>query len=242
MTTIVAVFLLLFALERLFPGTTLPRVPFWKRRVALANVLQMAILALAALTWDRWLRGASLLHLGDRLSPLAGAALAYLGSTFVWYWWHRARHEVGWLWRGMHQLHHSPRRIELITSFYKHPLEQLSNALLGAVIAYPVLGLSPAGAALYTGFAALAELVYHANLRTPRWLGFFVQRPEMHRIHHARGAHRDNYGDLPIWDMLFGTYRNPREADVACGFDDESETRVRAMLRFEDVSRRGSAS
>jgi sterol desaturase/sphingolipid hydroxylase (fatty acid hydroxylase superfamily) len=242
MTTIVAAFLVLLGLERLFPGTKLPRVPFWKRRVALANVAQAGILVLAALTWDRWLRGASLLHLGERASPLAGAVVAYLGSTFVWYWWHRARHEVPWLWRGMHQLHHSPRRIELITSFYKHPLEQLSNALLGAVIAYPILGLSPAGTALYTGFAALAELVYHANLRTPRWLGFFVQRPEMHRIHHQRGRHRDNYGDLPIWDMLFGTYRNPAEADVACGFDEDGEAKVGAMLAFEDVSRREGTS
>jgi len=198
-------FLLLFALERLFPGARLPRVPFWKRRVALANVAQGAILVLAGVTWDRW---------------------------------HRARHEVPWLWRGLHQLHHSPRRIELITSFYKHPLEQLANALLGAVIAYPILGLSPRGAALYTGFAALAELVYHANVATPRWLGLFVQRPEMHRIHHARGGHRDNYGDLPIWDMLFGTYRNPPRTDVACGFDEEAEPRVAAMLAFEDVSRR----
>jgi sterol desaturase/sphingolipid hydroxylase (fatty acid hydroxylase superfamily) len=50
----------------------------------------------------------------------------------------------------------------------------------------------------------------HANLRTPRWLGYIIQRPESHGIHHERGLHAFNYADLPLWDMVFGTFRNPR--------------------------------
>ncbi|NJS16279.1 MAG: sterol desaturase family protein, partial [Nostocaceae cyanobacterium CSU_2_110] len=51
-------------------------------------------------------------------SPLAGAFDAalrsYLTITLVYYLWHRARHEVDFLWRWFHQVHHSPQRIELI--------------------------------------------------------------------------------------------------------------------------------
>jgi hypothetical protein len=30
------------------------------------------------------------------------------------YWWHRARHDLNFLWRVCHQIHHSPARIEFI--------------------------------------------------------------------------------------------------------------------------------
>ena len=46
-----------------------------------------------------------------------GALLGYLTITFVYYWWHRARHEHPWLWRYLHQIHHSPARLEIVTSF-----------------------------------------------------------------------------------------------------------------------------
>ena len=36
------------------------------------------------------------------------------------------------LWRTLHQLHHSPKRLEIVTSFYQHPLEIISNLDVGA--------------------------------------------------------------------------------------------------------------
>ena len=56
-------------------------------------------------------------------ATIGGAIVGYLAITFVYYWWHRWRHESPFLWRWFHQVHHSPQRIEIITSFYKHPLE-----------------------------------------------------------------------------------------------------------------------
>ena len=29
-------------------------------------------------------------------------------------------------------------------------------------------------------------------------------------MHHQHGRHRNNYGDITWWDMLFGIYENPR--------------------------------
>src|SRR5260370_10151383 len=63
--------------------------------------------------------------------------------------------------------------------------------------------------------SGLAELVYHWNVKTPHWLGYIFQRPESHCIHHQEGVHAFNYSDLPMWDMLFGTYRNPLEWEDA---------------------------
>ena len=76
----------------------------------------------------------------------------------------------------------------------------------------------------------LAELFYHWNIRTPRWLGYLVQRPESHCIHHLRGFHRCNYSDLPLWDILFGTFANPRAQPIPCGFGPKAERRIADML------------
>jgi sterol desaturase/sphingolipid hydroxylase (fatty acid hydroxylase superfamily) len=74
-------------------------------------------------------------------------------------------------------------------------------------------------------------------VRTPQWVGLFFQRPEMHRIHHQHGRHKNNYGDIVWWDMLFGTYENPAEFTATCGFDDSREQRLGAMLEYRDVHR-----
>lgn len=109
------------------------------------------------------------------------------------------------------------------------------NSLLGSVIVYSVLGLGLKGGAIYTMCTAVGEFFYHTNVKTPRWVGFFFQRPEMHRIHHEYGKHTNNYGDIIWWDMLFGTYENPAEFTSSCGFDDPKEQRLGSMLLFNDV-------
>jgi sterol desaturase/sphingolipid hydroxylase (fatty acid hydroxylase superfamily) len=89
--------------------------------------------------------------------------------------------------------------------------------------------------------SGLGELVYHWNVRTPYWLGFIFQRPESHCVHHQEGVHSSNYSDLPIWDMLFGTFRNPRDFDARCGLGD-GEHRLGSMLAGLDVSAPRSAA
>nr|WP_218022217.1 sterol desaturase family protein [Legionella bozemanae] len=81
-------------------------------------------------------------HMSHYLPPYAGGFFAYFIATFVFYWWHRARHEFDFLWVGFHQIHHSPQRLEVITSFYKHPGEMIVNSIIGSLLVYTVLGLS----------------------------------------------------------------------------------------------------
>jgi sterol desaturase/sphingolipid hydroxylase (fatty acid hydroxylase superfamily) len=232
---ILGVFVLCFIIERIVPGWRLPRVETWPLRVVLVNVAQLGIVLLAGISWERWLSSRSVFHLSAHVTPLAGGFLAYFVATFVFYWWHRWRHELDVLWLGFHQIHHSPQRIEVITSFYKHPLEMTVNSILGSLIVYTLLGLDLKTGAIYTAFTALGEFFYHTNVRTPRWVGFIFQRPEMHRIHHEYGRHKNNYGDFVWWDMLFGTYENPAEFRSSCGFENEREQKLLSMLAFHDV-------
>jgi Fatty acid hydroxylase superfamily len=95
-----------------------------------------------------------------------------------------ARHHSNLLWRVCHQIHHSPAHIEVVTAFYKHPLEIAADALLISVVLYLFLGASVEGVVWYNVFAAFGEYFYHSNIRASRWIGFFLQRPEHHSIHH----------------------------------------------------------
>jgi sterol desaturase/sphingolipid hydroxylase (fatty acid hydroxylase superfamily) len=224
-----------FVLERMRPGWVLPAVRGWWSRVVAVNLVQIGVVLVAGVTWERALSRYSLFHLSAHLGPVAAGFCAYFVATFVFYWWHRLRHESDFFWRGFHQIHHSPQRLEVITSFYKHPLEMIANSIIGSALVYSLLGLDLRAGAVYTAFCALGEFVYHTNVTTPRWVGYVFQRPEMHRIHHQHGRHKNNYGDFVWWDMLFGTYENPPTFEATCGFDDELEQRLPDMLRFADV-------
>jgi sterol desaturase/sphingolipid hydroxylase (fatty acid hydroxylase superfamily) len=234
---ILLVFAACFLLERAIPGWRLPKVRTWPLRVLAINCVQLGEVVLAGISCERWCARASLFHLSEHLPPLAGGAIAYFIATFLFYWWHRWRHESELLWRVFHQIHHSAQRIEVITSFYKHPGEMIVNSIIGALLVYALLGLSPAAGAVYTACTALGEFFYHANVRTPRWMGYVFQRPEMHRVHHQFGRHRNNYGDIAWWDMLFGTWENPALFEATCGFEDEREQQLGAMLLYRDVHR-----
>src|SRR3954468_14185911 len=106
-------------IENLRPARNWPRVRGWWLRAILVNGVQVGFVFIAGVVWDRYFskwRPWS----ADRLGVTGGAIVGYIAITFIYYWWHRWRHEVPILWRWMHQLHHSPQRIEVITSFYKH--------------------------------------------------------------------------------------------------------------------------
>lgn len=219
----------ILVLERYAPNIQLPQVQGWYWRCMLLNSIQAIAALLGACTWDRWLLNVKTISLGD-WPFTAQILLGYLTITFIYYWWHRARHSHPTLWRWLHQTHHSASRLEVITSFYKHPFEVMINGVLSSFILHSLLGLSAQASATVILATGIAELFYHMNLKTPHWLGYFFQRPEMHRIHHQRGVHRCNYSDLPCWDLLFGTYANPKKIDVMVGFPDQGEKNLKALL------------
>ena len=214
---VVCVALVMMAIEMAAPQRAWPQVAGWWWRVVVFNAIQAAMVWLAGAAWNDWMIQHRLWS-ADKLGLAGGALVGYVSITFVYYWWHRWRHESALLWRWFHQLHHSPQRIEVVTSFYKHPFELLANSALSSAILYLLVGLGPQAAAQTVLLTGLAELFYHWNVKTPYWLGFIVQRPESHCVHHQTGLHHYNYSDLPIWDMLFGTFRNPRSWQARCGF------------------------
>lgn len=236
LAVILVVSLVMILAETVSPGRRFKPVRGWWSRAFLLTALQAGVVAISGIAWEAWMLDHRLWSAQALGLPL-GTALGYLVITFVYYWWHRVRHESDFLWRTLHQVHHSPSRLEIITSFYKHPLEVVANGLLSSSILYLLVGLNVEAATMAVLITALAELFYHWNVRTPRWLGFLFQRPESHCVHHERGRHTDNFGDLPLWDMMFGTFNNPHQFDSKCGFAEDAEQQLGRMLIFQKVTR-----
>jgi sterol desaturase/sphingolipid hydroxylase (fatty acid hydroxylase superfamily) len=168
---------------------------------------------------------------------LWGAVLGVLVYELVAYGYHRAAHQWNWLWRAAHQMHHSAESLDAFGANYLHPLDAALFTSWSSLVFFPLLGLSVEAAVVGTVFLTFNAMFQHANIKTPHWLGYVIQRPESHNIHHARGVHRYNYADLPLLDMLFGTFRNPRSVDgVQCGFYKGASNRIPEMLVGQDVS------
>lgn len=231
---IVAATVAFFLIERLLPGRELPEAPGWYARAAFLNICQVGIVLLAGIAWNRWLQSWTIFHLSEGLPPFLQGLIGWFVGTFVFYWWHRVRHDCNFLWRVCHQIHHSPARIELLTAFYKHPIEIVADSVIASVLMFSVLGTSPAGGAWFNVFAVLGEYFYHSNLRTPHWVGYFLQRPEHHSIHHQLDVHEFNYGDITWWDRIFGTFQDTDAFAEKCGFPDDHERNLGEMLIFRD--------
>src|SRR6185295_10695600 len=148
---------------------------------------------------------------------------------FLVYWQHRLKHRIALLWR-VHQMHHSVERLDAAGAFYFHPIDLMIVTLASSFVASIVVGVSAPAATAVGMFGLFTSLFTHANLRTPRWLGVIVQRPESHGVHHRRGLHAYNYGALALWDLIFRTYRNPRERPGPSGFWDGASGQIGRLL------------
>jgi sterol desaturase/sphingolipid hydroxylase (fatty acid hydroxylase superfamily) len=214
------VFLVFVPLEHLFPlheGRSLFRrarlldlthylVSGLLIRFGMVAILIGTISLSAAVVPESWSAAAAGLRLW--LQVICVLVIADLG----FYAAHRLFHAVPWLWR-FHAIHHSIEEMDWLAAHRVHPVDQILTKSASLV---PVFALGFSEVAI--GISALIyhwqSLLIHANLRVPfgplRWL---VASPEFHHWHHAnqREAFDKNFsGQLPLWDMVFGTLHMPR--------------------------------
>lgn len=150
-------------------------------------------------------------------SPFAWA-VALLLYDFLYYWKHRANHEVRIMWAG-HITHHNSEFFNLSTA-----LRQSSTTFLFDWIFYlpmAILGIPPAMFVI----VALIDLLYQFWVHTELigkmgWFDRIFVSPSNHRVHHGQDDYclDKNYGGiLIVWDRLFGTYEDERDEPIAYG-------------------------
>jgi sterol desaturase/sphingolipid hydroxylase (fatty acid hydroxylase superfamily) len=213
----------------------LPKVAWWKVKGIVFFVLTAVISSVLPFVWQGFVQKHALLDLSG-LGTVAGAAVGYVAFQLATYWWHRLQHTSSFIRRWSHQMHHSAERVDIWGVLLFHPFDVAAFAALTSLVYSFALGLSPTAVVVANLYGIFASFLQHANIRTPRWLGYIIQRPESHGIHHQRGVHGYNYADLPLWDIVFGTFRNPAVWREQAGFYDGSSKKIGAMLVGRDIS------
>jgi sterol desaturase/sphingolipid hydroxylase (fatty acid hydroxylase superfamily) len=230
----VILFVVAWVVEAVAPGREMPEVPRWRAKGVLFFVLSGAISTVVPFAYAGFFAEHRLFDLTG-LGIIGGTLVGFLVTQLAAYWWHRTLHRVHWLWRWTHQMHHSAERLDISGAFYFHPFDIAAFTVVTTGVPM-ALGVAPEAAALVGVIGLVYAIVQHTNVRTPRWLGYVIQRPESHAVHHERGVHAYNYADLPLWDMVFGTFRNPVTFTGQNGFWDGASRRVGAMLVGRDVA------
>ncbi len=152
-----------------------------------------------------WLHGYALFDIELNLLTLF---IGFLLQDFLYYWFHRASHNIHWFWAA-HVVHHSSPYMNFTTAFRQS-------------IMYPVTGMwlfwMPM---ILVGFEPnLVFAIVALNLGYQFWVhtqslgkyhrfGKIFNTPDHHCVHHATNAEYidKNYaGVLIIWDKMFGTF------------------------------------
>ena len=227
--------------EALKPARQLPRIPGWHLRALASFVAYFYLSSYLPLLWDGALASYQLFDLSS-LGTLWGAVIGVLVYEALVYLWHRTMHGSNMLFQSFHQMHHSAERIDSFGAFYFSPLDMAGFTFVGSLTLALIVGLSPEAITVYLFTTMFLGIFQHLNVATPQWLGFFIQRPESHALHHARGIHYYNFSDLPLFDMLGGTFKNPREFASEAGFYHGASARVLDMLLLQDVTREQSTT
>jgi sterol desaturase/sphingolipid hydroxylase (fatty acid hydroxylase superfamily) len=152
--------------------------------------------------------------------PFATFLVYMVVLDFAEYWRHRLQHRLPWWW-ALHSLHHDQRQVTLWSDDRNHILDDVLALVWTGTIAM-LIDVPPGEYPLVLIGFRLIESLAHTNVR----LGFgrlgsvALVGPQYHRVHHSiehaeppfdrsRGC---NFAViLPIWDVIFGTWRPSAE-------------------------------
>ena len=233
---IVAMYVVLILWEAFFPARKLVPVKYWKIKGIAVFIFYFFLSSYLPLFVNPFLEQYRLIDLSG-LGTINGALIGVLLYEFGVFLWHRQMHRSNFLWKTFHQMHHSAERLDTYGAFFFSPLDMIGWTVLSSVCFSLIIGLSTQAITATLLIVNFLSIFQHANIHTPRWLGYIVQRPESHTIHHARNIHGSNYSDLPLFDILFGTFKNPKTYSHDTGFYDGASGRMKDMLLFKDVSK-----
>jgi sterol desaturase/sphingolipid hydroxylase (fatty acid hydroxylase superfamily) len=158
----------------------------------------------------------------------------FFAEDFVYYWWHRASHEVRLLWAA-HENHHSSRHYNLSTALRQSWTTPFTTVPFYVFL--PLLGFHPFMVATQVGVSLLYQFWLHTELVGRlgpfEWL---FNTPSHHRVHHGTNLEyldRNHGGILILWDRLFGTFE-PERAPVRYGLTKNIDTFSPFRIAFHE--------
>ena len=157
---------------------------------------------------------------------------------FLIYWWHRANHEIHFLWR-FHEVHHLDQFLDVTTSIRFHFGEILISSGF-RVIVIILFDISFSSIVIFEILVLMSSGFHHSNIKIPKnwdtYISLFIVTPSIHGSHHhANQKDTDsNYSTiLSCWDRIFksNNYRE-RGPEAPIGVENETDTNfVRLLTR-----------
>jgi sterol desaturase/sphingolipid hydroxylase (fatty acid hydroxylase superfamily) len=165
--------------------------------------------------------------------PILGFILFLVVRDFGYYWYHRLQHTpIFW---PLHRMHHSAREFTVLSSYRTNFFGEI---LLGTFQAMPLSLLTLPDTSIVTGqlLVVMHGHLTHSEWRSRwGWIGrWLMVSPLHHRLHHGMRAteYKSNFATLPIWDRVFGTFREPQETNIAIGINHPAYETVGGCARM----------
>ena len=155
---------------------------------------------------------------------------------FLIYWWHRANHEIKFLWK-FHEVHHLDQPLDLTTSIRFHFGEVLlsSGFRLTIIILFDI---SFSSIVIFEIFVLIASGFHHSNIKISEkwdsWISTLIVTPSIRGTHHhAIQKNTDsNYSTiLSCWDVIFRSRNHKqRKANSAIGVENKNDVGIFGLL------------
>jgi sterol desaturase/sphingolipid hydroxylase (fatty acid hydroxylase superfamily) len=170
-----------------------------------------AVVKLASIPFFAWVYAHRFADLGAPALWWSWLVLV-LAEDLCFYWFHRAHHEVRFLWAA-HVNHHSSRHYNLTTAMRQTLLTTVTGPIFWAPLS--LLGFPPFMVLAAQTISQLYQFALHTEaIRGLGPLEWIMNTPSHHRVHHGKNLaylDRNHGGIFILWDRLFGTFAAERE-------------------------------
>ena len=223
----------LLSFKAVLVGTFLVLFLIYERvRPAVDHPLLVRFRGASAAAWRRLVRNTGLFGINLLVGPLIVLPITVWAEQFtlglrpawlsgwiglavdlvlldLWiYWWHKANHEVPFLWR-FHQVHHFDELLDSTTALRFHFGEVVLSALVRALVII-AFDIPLSSVLLFEALVLMSAIFHHSDARLPPRLEQALARviitPSIHWVHHhaVRADTDSNYGTIfSFWDPLF---------------------------------------
>ncbi len=232
---VISIYFVLVIAEAVIPAKKLPTIKYWRIMGISTFFIYFFVSSYLPLIWNNYLSAYKVFDL-VLLGDYWGGLTALLLYEFGVYVWHRLMHKNHLLWRVFHQMHHSAERVDTYGAFFFSLMDMIGFTFLTSLAMIWIAGFTPQATIYAIYGATFLAVIQHTNIKTPQWAGYIFQRPESHSLHHAKGIHAFNYSDLPLFDIIFGTFRNPTEFAEETGFYSGASSKIGKMILFIDIN------
>ncbi len=171
-------------------------------------------------------------------TPIWWALLFFL-DDLTYYSFHRANHEIRFLWAG-HVSHHNSQYYNFGTALRQGVGERVVKYVFWCPLA--LLGFDPFMIITMMSLSLIYQFWLHTETihKLPGWFEWLFNTPSHHRVHHAsniRYLDRNHAGVLIIWDRLFGTFSGELTTEpVRYGLTQNIETHNPIKVAFGEYA------